>query len=124
MAVWDVEKEARVESQVRESSAPQSVSQSRPPGAEERIEAFRALTERFATFAADEGVEVEPYTGDGPTYFAALPGAPQQSVLENFRRYVAVAERTLGEGATLTDERHFLWQMFRRIGVHRSAYLM
>jgi hypothetical protein len=92
--------------------------------AESRVEAFRALTECFAAFAGDEGVDVLPYRGYGPRHFAALPEPHQRVVLAHFHRYVTVAEITLGDGSTLSDERQFLWQMFRQLGVHPAADLM
>jgi PAS domain-containing protein len=92
--------------------------------AEGRVEAFRALTERFAAVAGDEGVEVVPYWGNGPRHFAALPERKQRGVLAHFHRYVTVAEITLELGSTLSEDRHFLWQMFRQLGVHPAANLL
>jgi len=88
------------------------------------LEAFTALVERFAGLAADEGVWVVPYYGEGPKFFPQMPPPMQQSVFANLHRYVAVAEATLGDGSSLNDERQFLWQMFRQMGVHPSSDLM
>ncbi len=92
--------------------------------AEETLEAFTALVERFVGLAADEGVWVVPYHGEGPKFFPQLPPPMQQAVLANFNRYVTVAEATLGDGSSLNDERQFLWQMFRQMGVHPPSDLM
>lgn len=92
--------------------------------AAETTAAFAALVDRFAALAADEGVSVVAYRGDEPKFFPMLPPPMQSAVLENFRRYLNVAERTRGDGSALSEERQFLWQMFRELGVHPPSDLM
>lgn len=90
----------------------------------ERVAEFKALLDAFCEMARRESADLLPYEGAGPTYFTSLSEAQQVQVLNNFRFYFEVCSETLAQGATLRDDKVFVWRMFQKMKVHPPSELM
>lgn len=85
---------------------------------------FKNLLEKFCTLAKAEGVDLTPYTGEGPRFFALLPQAQKTLVLDSFRAYVEVCAEVVAQGASLRDDRIIVWRVLQRLKLHPPSDLM
>lgn len=90
----------------------------------ERVAEFKALLDAFSEMARRESANLVPYDGHGPRYFPQLPEIKQIEVLNNFRCYFEVCSQTLAQGASLRDDKVFVWRMFQKMKVHPPSELM
>lgn len=76
-------------------------------------ERFQILVEWFSGVLKDHGLNVQPYRGNSPSFFNALPPEKKVLTLRDFTRYLEVCAQTLHDGKLLTDDKAFLWRFIK-----------
>ena len=77
---------------------------------------FKELSERYAAFSREAGVELVPYRDPSLPFFTALDEKKKREVLTNLETSVSICASVSREGMTMRDARGLMWQAIRAFG--------
>ena len=84
---------------------------------------FIELSERYAAFSRDAGVELIPYRDPALPYFSSLGDREKREVLANLETAVGICASASREGMTMKDSRGLVWQAIRAFGFRPTSDL-
>lgn len=79
------------------------------------------MTLRFCELAAKSGYLVKAFQGAKPNHFMSLSNQQQVQILEDFRRYLQVAEMMEARNELLDSEQKFLWLTIKEMGLRPTS---